>query len=91
MSSGVVIAVIWLVVFIIGVVVGVMGIVALSAMRKDHKDEEGEDDPDDRWNDQWLERDHGVSGIAGHWDASPHWPDAPGVKDPGPPEDELTS
>jgi hypothetical protein len=83
MSSDAVIAVIWVLVFIIGVGVGIMAIIALSVMRKDRKDREGEDD-------QYPERDHGVSGIAGHWDASPHWPDAPGGAQDAP-EDELTS
>jgi hypothetical protein len=86
MTGGMVVAIIWVIVFIIGVAVGVITIVALSALRKDKKDppgpRPGPDDPDD----EWLERDHGVSGIAGHWDIGPRWPDEPVT-----PEDRRTS
>jgi hypothetical protein len=73
------VAVIWLVVFGIGVAVGCMVIVALSTLRKDRNARNGrDDDPPD---DQWPERDHRVSGIAGHWDDGPRWPDEPAAPD----------
>jgi hypothetical protein len=77
MSGGAVVAVIWLLVFIIGVVVGVIAVIALSVTRKDRKDRKDRDD------DLWPERDHGASGIPGHWDGGmlaedrPQWPDGP--------------
>jgi hypothetical protein len=67
------VAVLWLLVFIIGVVVGIIAIIALGTMRKDQPDPE---------HDLWPERDHGASGIPGHWDGGlltderPHWPEA---------------
>jgi hypothetical protein len=80
MSGGAVVAVIWLLVFIIGVVVGVIAVIALSVTRKDRKDRKDRGDRDD---DLWPERDHGASGIPGHWDGGmlaedrPQWPDGP--------------
>jgi hypothetical protein len=74
MSGNAVVAGIWVLVFIVGVVVGVIAIIALSAVRKDRNDQQRPGDPDDPFDDQWAERDHGGSGIAGHWDDRPHWP-----------------
>ena len=83
MSPAAVVAVIWLLVFIIGVVVGVIAIIALATLRK----ERGPDDPDDNYEDQWPAREHGVSGIPGHWEGGQRhrwpqsWPEGPADDD----------
>jgi hypothetical protein len=77
------VAIIWLVVFIIGVGVGVMAVIALSVVRKGPDGGDGPPGPDDLLDDRWPERDHGASGIAGHWTGygagrdQPRWPEAP--------------
>jgi hypothetical protein len=68
------IAIIWLVVFIIGVGVGVMAVIALSVVRKGPDGHDGPPGPDDLVDNRWPERDHGASGIAGHWTGTGYGP-----------------